>query len=168
MSAGEIVGIAVGATVLIAFVGRLLWSAHKILGVGEKALDRLLAVEHELKPNSGESLRDQVDHANARLQQVHVLAADNNDKHTRMEQRLDEHARLTADAARLAAKNDDEIRHIREETRRRHQENLDRFRALERNDEDQKILRELLLMSLRENHGIDLLPDEDGLGDEHG
>lgn len=121
--------------------------------------ERLEAVEKELKPNGGGSLRDRID-------QVHVLATDNNEKHARIEDQLKTQARLTADAARVAAKNDDEIAKIRAETRRRHQENLARFDALEQQDENAKILRELLLITLRDKHGIDLMPDEDDSPDD--
>ena len=116
--------------------------------------DRLAAVEAEMKPNGGASLRDAVD-------KTHLIAVDNNEKHTRIEQRLDSAARLAGEAATRAAKADQGLAELREETQARHVENVRRLDELERQDEDAKILRELLLMSLKDNHGIDLLPDDD-------
>ena len=154
MGPGEWVGLVVGVLAILAAAWRLIRSIYHLVRVGETALDRLTGVEKELHPNGGASLRDAVD-------KTHALAVDNNEKHTRIEQRLDSAARLAGEAATRAAKADQGLAELREETQARHVENVRRLDHLERQDEDAKILRELLLMSLKDNHGIDLLPDDD-------
>lgn len=154
MNAGEWIAAAVGVTVLLAATWRALRALYRLVRIGETALTRLTSVEKELRPNGGSSLRDRVD-------ATHDIAVDNNDRHTRIEAQLTEAARTAGKAATVAAVAAQQIEDLRQETRTRHAENLRRFAELENNDKDHDILRELLLKSLKEHHGIDLLPDED-------
>jgi hypothetical protein len=66
------VGVAVGATVLLAFFGRGLWSLHKLLNIGQRLIDRIDRVEKTL--NNG--IRSKIDLAAERSARAEVLAAD--------------------------------------------------------------------------------------------
>src|SRR5437868_7393688 len=48
MTAEAIIGAAVGATVLVGFAGRGLWALHKLLGLGERIIIRVDALERKL------------------------------------------------------------------------------------------------------------------------
>lgn len=154
MGAGEWVAAVVGVLAILETLRRLIRAIYRLVRTGEKALDRLTAVEAELKPNHGSSLRDRVD-------SVHLLAEDSNIRHARIEGRLEATEKLAGEAARaagraatVAATTEQRLGETIVEQRVRHAENVDR---LEAND----ITREFLLGLLRDKYDIDLLPDDD-------
>lgn len=72
MSAEAIVGVAVGGTVLLAFIGRVLWSVHRLLNLGERLVERVGQVEKTLNNGISATVRE----AAERSRRAEALAAD--------------------------------------------------------------------------------------------
>ena len=72
MNAYEIVGIAVGSTVLATFIGRVLWAVHKGVNLIERLADKVHEIDATLKNGIGTDIRIAKDKA----AQAVELAAD--------------------------------------------------------------------------------------------
>jgi len=133
-------------------------------GIGKRMADveqGIAKIQAQLQNNGGNSIRDVLD-------KIHNVSVDNQEANARVERGQQEAAAKAAEAARLAgeagmvaSRTDQRLAELGVKSDIRHAENTARLDALEANDEDARIQRELLLMVLRDKHGIDLLDDED-------
>ena len=159
MGPGEWVGLIAGILAILVAIWRLIRALYHLARLAEKALERLTAVEKELRPNSGTSLRDRVD-------QVHRIAQSNEQSNARLEQ-LARDAVITAGRAAMTAETAKQgLDEFRTEQRENHRQNLARFTALEETDQAAAVSREFLLGVLKHDYEIDLLPDEDATDEE--
>lgn len=130
--------------------------------------EQVAYIDSQLKANGGGSLRDLVG-------EVHELTRDNNARHDDLQRIVDamasqleatwrrsnDAAVLSGEAAQVAARADQGVHELRREVIARHLENVARLDSLEESARNTNILRELLLSVLRDEHGIDLIPDDD-------
>jgi len=132
-------------------------------------------IKAQLQNNGGNSIRDVLD-------KIHDVAIENQEANARAEEsnarleegqreaaakageavaKAEEAARLAGETGMVASRTEQQVQELAAKSDERHEENTARLDALESNDEDARIQRELLLMVLRDKHGIDLIDDED-------
>jgi len=133
-------------------------------GIGKRMADVehvLSDIQAQLQNNGGNSIRDVLD-------KIHDVAVENQEANARVEEgqrdaaaKAEEAARLAGQAGMVASRTEQQLTELAAKSDERHHENTARLDALESGDEDARIQRELLLMVLRDKHGIDLIDDED-------